>query len=100
MELFENGLTAALVLILYTVVDKIIAPLIKGRSNGKHTPQPDRHDDCRRRIDRNENDIERNRSSIDALREDIHDVRVQVGTISGKIGVANAILERIEHRIE
>ena len=97
MEILEQGVLPALVLIIYAMIDKVIVPLLKGRANGKPS---DRNHEWERRIDRNENDIDRNRISIEALRSDIHDVHVQVGTISGKIGVANAVLERIEQRLE
>ena len=99
MEILEQGVLPALVLIIYAMIDKVIVPLIKGRLNGKPA-EYNRNYEWERRIDRNEKDIDRNRVSLEGMRNDLHDVREQVSTISGKIGVAAAVLERIEHRLE
>ena len=100
MELLEQGMLPALVLVIYSMIDKVIVPLLKGRGNGKQPEQAERGHACDLRIDRNERDIDRNRISIEGMRNALHDIRDQGSAISGQVGVAHAILERIEQRLE
>tara|TARA_B100000949_G_scaffold195024_1_gene179968 strand:+ start:658 stop:924 length:267 start_codon:yes stop_codon:yes gene_type:complete len=88
MELLEQGVIPLLILTIYTTIDKILAPLIKKAfSNGsKGTGNQGPYGTLTHRLDR--------------VEEDVHELRDTASVFREKIGIANAILERVEKSIK
>jgi len=88
MDVLENGIVAALVVVLWVVVDKVVAPLIR-RKNGTHQDDP--------RWNHQEYINAQHRQQLERHADQIGDVGRAVGTLGAKIDVSIAILDRIEN---
>lgn len=95
MEIFQPSLSAALVVVLYLTLDRVVVPLIKGRTNGRTKNENgagnDRNQDLvnqitERRMDRLEGELSENRAAI--------------GDVGTAVEVIKAIVERIEARLK
>ena len=96
MEIVQPTLSAALVVIIYLLLERVVVPLVKGKATNGRNKNGTRVDDrnqqqqlvneiTARRMDKLENELGANRQSI-----------AEVGTA---VEVIKAIVERIEERL-
>jgi len=83
VDLLEHGLPSMLALCVYSLVDKVIVPLLKKQSSNGSSEFSNK--DLDRRINRNF--------------EDIHEVRSAVADTRESLAAAKAILQRIDQRM-
>jgi hypothetical protein len=87
------GLVMAALFVLYVVVDKVAAPLLKARlANGDHIPSNDDHPDLFRC------DAGKFESRISTLEAEMVDTRDDVSQLSGKLDTCVAGLAEISQQ--
>ena len=96
MDVIQPSLSAALVVVIFVLVDRVIVPLVKGKSNNG------RHKDSGRDDDRNQQQLvnEITARRMDKLENQLSENRAAVGDVGTAIEVIKAIVERIEARLK
>jgi len=95
MEILEHGVAAILALALYTIVDKIVVPLVSQRKgNGRHDNGGGRNGI--QQNGRQDYINEDHRRRIDHIDRDMHLVRDALSDVRESVGIAKESLRRIE----
>ena len=95
MELLEHGLVPVLLLILYALVDKVIAPLVKRNAPNGREKKPATED-----IPVKTYQLDTVSRRVDRLESDVHEIRTAASEVREKVGIVSALLERVEGSLE
>jgi len=93
MEVIQPTLAASLAVILYVVIEKIVVPLVKGKTNGRNgkNGNGDKHQEYINRTIENR---------LDGHSHQLNEHRNAIAEVGAAIKVVHAIVERIEKRLD
>lgn len=99
MEILQPSLSAALVVVIYILLDRVVVPLVKGKaSNGngrnKNGTVAHRNDQQQQLV----NEITNRR--MDKLESELGENRQAIADVGTAVAVIKAIVERIEARLK
>lgn len=90
MEIFKDGLVPALVLVVYTLIDKLLVPLVRARLGGEGG---ELSPDAQRLINKS------HAKRLDQIESDLRVIRDTLGQLNTHAEVSEQLLKRIEARI-